>query len=118
MVDVDEAPATAERAKLVLAAAHAEGLGRVVFFEPAMPRDGVVRLLEVSDEFPEAAVPRAGAGGLVVPVFPMGPSPDFPFRSEVAQVTPGEWSDLRAGHLRLGRDWGDLTLAREVELDE
>ena len=53
----------------------------------------------------------------VVPVFPMGPARDFPFRSEVAQVTRDEWDRLRAGDLRLNRDW-NLDEVVEVTVGE
>ncbi len=74
----------------------------------------VVRLIEVSDSFPEGAVERpAPPNGLerVVPVFPLGPAKDFPFRSEVAQITRAEWERLRHGSLKLNRHWGDLNHA-------
>ena len=80
------------------------------------PQKQVVRLIEVSDAFPEGGVERpAPPHGMerVVPVFPMGPAKDFPFRSEVAQVTPTEWAKLQHKTLKLNRDW-DLEQARKV----
>ena len=50
----------------------------------------------------------------IVPVFPMGPASDFPFRSEIVQITPEEWERLGKGKLKLNRDWGDLNAARKV----
>jgi hypothetical protein len=50
----------------------------------------------------------------VVPVFPLGPAKDFPFRSEVAQITPAEWDQLLQGNLKINRDWGDLKRAKKV----
>lgn len=76
-----------------------------------------MRLIEVSDAFPDGGVERPAAPGCmerVVPVFPMGPARDFPFRSEIVQVTPAEWEQLRNGKLKLNRDWGDLNLAKRV----
>jgi len=78
----------------------------------------IVRLVEVSIEFPEAGVDRPTPPGVlerVVPVFPMGPAKDFPFRSEIAQVTPKEWSELLKGDLRLTKAWGDLNEAQVVK---
>ncbi len=78
-----------------------------------------VRLIEVSDRFPEGGVMRPDGTGRrerVISVFPLGAMPEFPFRSRVAQVTPGEWDDLRAGTLRLTQDW-DLLAAVPVDLN-
>jgi hypothetical protein len=45
----------------------------------------------------------------------MGPARDFPFRSEIVQIIPAEWAELRKGNLKLNRNWGDLNLAHRVE---
>ena len=113
------APRTYDDAVATLAQAHADGCIRIVIYTIPDPHRKVVRLMEVSDDFPEAGVDRPTPGtapnGLqrIVPVFPMNPSGDFPFRSEVAQVTTDEWDDLQRGHLDLTAEW-DLTRAQEV----
>ena len=63
----------------------------------------------------ESSDPRhREAWSRVVPVFPLGPAKDFPFRSEVVQITPAEWTQLLQGNLKLNRDWGDLERAKKV----
>jgi len=114
---LDAVPKTYEHAVRALAAAHAAGPDQVDIYQLPDPQEHVVRLIEVSDAFPEGGVERpAPAGGMerVVPVFPMGPARDFPFRSEIVQVTPAEWEQLRQGKLKLNRDWGDLRQAQKV----
>jgi hypothetical protein len=44
----------------------------------------------------------------------MGPAREFPFRSEIVQMTPAEWEELRGGKLKLNQDWGNLNLAQKV----
>jgi hypothetical protein len=114
---LDAVPKTYEDAVHALAAAHAAAVASVEIYYLPDPQNRVVRLIEVSDAFPEGAVERAASSGgmdRVVPVFPLGPANDFPFRSEVAQVTSAEWTQLRRGLLKLNRDWGDLNQARKV----
>lgn len=115
---LDAVPKTYECAVRLLAAAHAAGLDQVEIYQLPDPEQHVVRLIEVSDAFPEGGVERpAPPNGTerVVPVFPMGPAKDFPFRSEIVQVTPTEWGELRQGHLKLNRNWGDLNQAQKVD---
>ena len=115
---LDAVPKTYERAVRVLAAAHASGPDQVEIYHLPDPQQRVVRLIEVSEAFPEGGVERpAPPGGMerVVPVFPMGPAEDFPFRSEIVQVTPAEWEEIRQGNLKLNRNWGDLKLAQKVD---
>ena len=119
-IAVYDVPKTYGAAVASLAAAHADGDDGIVVYCLPDPQGKVVRLIEVSDAFPEAGVERPAAPGgfeWVVPVFPMGPARDFPFRSEVAQVTRDEWGRLRAGELRLNRDW-NLDDAVEVTVGE
>ncbi|HEY8748174.1 MAG TPA: hypothetical protein VIM11_09385 [Tepidisphaeraceae bacterium] len=114
---LDAVPKTYERAVRALAVAHASGPDPVEIYHLPDPQQRVVRLIEVSDAFPEGGVERpAPAGGIerVVPVFPMGPAKNFPFHSEIVQVTPAEWVELRQGNLKLNRSWGDLNLAQKV----
>lgn len=114
---LEEIPETYECAVVVLATAHRTGPDQVDIYHQPDPRKSVVRLIEVSEAFPEGGVDRpTPQNGMerVVPVFPMGPARDFPFRSEIVQVTPAEWDQLRQGSLKLNRDWGDLKQARKV----
>jgi hypothetical protein len=115
---LDAVPKTYEQAVEVLAAAHAAGPDQVEIYCVPDPQRRVIRLLEVSEAFPEGAVdrpvPLPQGMERVVPVFPMGPAKDFPFRSEIVQVTPAEWDQLRQGKLKLNRDWGDLNQAQRV----
>src|SRR5688572_11519925 len=111
---LDSIPRTYDQAVCSLAAAHAAGPDPVEIYSLRDPNQRVVRLIEVSAAFPEAGVERpVPPGGMerIVPVFPMGPARDYPFRSEIVQVTPAEWDALRQGTLKLNRDWGDLNLA-------
>ena len=100
-----------------MAAAHAAGPDQVDIYWLPDPQRRVVRLIEVSEAFPEGGVDRSvPPKGLerVVPVFAMGPAKDFPFRSEIVQITPAEWDQLRQGKLKLNLDWGDLNPASRV----
>ena len=113
---LEAAPKTYDDAIRVLAAAHFAGSDPMDIYLVPDPQKQVVRFVEVSDAFPEGGVERpAPPNGFerIVPVFPMGPAGDFPFRSEVAQVTPAEWTALQHKTLRLNRDW-DLKQARKV----
>jgi hypothetical protein len=115
---LDAVPKSYDCAVRVLAAAHACGLDQVEVYHLPDPQQGVVRLIEVSEAFPEGSIERpAPSGGMerVVPVFAMGPARDFPFRSEIVQITPAEWEGLRHGTLKLNRNWGDLNQAQKVD---
>ena len=118
---LDAVPKTYESAVRALADAHASGEASVEIYYVPDPQQRVVRLIEVSDNFPDGGVERpAPPGGMerVVPVFPLGPAKDFPFRSEVAQITRCEWEQLRQGNLKLNRDWGDLNRVKRVDNGE
>jgi len=118
---LDTVPKTYESAVRVLAAAHASADVSVeIYYMPDL-QQRVVRLIEVSDAFPEGGVEKpAPTGGIerVAPVFPMGSAKDFPFRSEIVQITRAEWEQLRQGSLKLNRDWGDLNRAKRVDNGE
>ena len=105
MSNLEEIPKTYKRAVEVLAQWHAEahGDGITVFSFPD-PASEVVRLLEVSSQFPET--------GHVTPVA-MGPSKEFPFKSSVALLTPGEWDLVESRRLRLPDGW-DLQKREQV----
>jgi len=114
---IDDVPKTYDRAVRVLAAAHASGPDQADIYSMPDPQGQVVRLIEVSEAFPEGGVDRpVPPNGVerVVPVFPMGRAKDFPFRSEIVQITPQEWVQLRQGKLKLNRDWGDLRSEQRV----
>jgi hypothetical protein len=110
-------PKTYEEAVRCLAAVHALGADPIEIYYLPDPEQKTVRLIEVSDTFPEGGVERRAPSSQgverVVPVFPMGPAKDFPFRSEVAQITPVEWERLHQKTLKLNRDW-DLDQAQKV----
>jgi hypothetical protein len=72
------------------------------------PAEAVVRFVEVS-EAPE--LPSEN-GAVTAVVF--GPSPDFPYRSEIALLTREDWDRVHAGSLRLPHGW-ELSRARKVE---
>ena len=113
---IDSVPKTYDDAVLILAAAHAADLQVDIYSLPDAEKK-VVRLIEVSDSFVEGGVDRrtpTGGWERVVPVFPIGSTADFPFRSEIVQVTPAEWEQVRRGELKLNRDWGDLRSAEKV----
>jgi hypothetical protein len=114
---LDAVPKTYEDAVRALAAAHAAGVVSMEIYCLPDPQKRIVRLIEVSDSFPDGAVERPSSSGAterVVPVFPLGPARDFPYRSEVAQVTSAEWAQLRQGTLKLNRDWGNLASVKKV----
>jgi hypothetical protein len=112
---IDAIPKTYEAAIHALAAAHADD--DVEIYSVPDPQQQVVRLIEVCSTFPESGVQRqVPPNGMerIVPVFPMGAAKDFPFRSEIIQITPQEWEQLRQGKLKLNRNWGDLNQAQKV----
>ena len=117
---LDDVPKTYDAAVLSLARAHAAGDDAITIYSLPDARREVVRLIEVSDAFPRAGVERPVAPDgkeWVVPVFPMGRSHDFPFRSEIAQVKWDEWSSLQSGQLVLTRDW-NLDEVEEVAIGD
>jgi hypothetical protein len=106
---LDTVPKTYDDAVPVLATARASGPDHMGIYHLLDPQQRTVRLIEVSDAFLQGGIGRpASPGGMerVVPVFPMGPARDFPFRSEIVKITPAEWEELRQGNLKLNRYWG------------
>lgn len=90
-------PKSYEEAVDVLARSHASELGNgVQIFAFADPAKEQVRLLEVTDQ----TLPS----GTVVPIG-FGRAPSFPFRSQVAQVTPEEWKQIERGAIGLPAGW-------------
>src|SRR5437762_11375458 len=90
-------PRTYDRAVSTLARWHA-GLrpAKLEIYSFPDPAETVVRLLEISEDFP--------ASGQVLPST-FGSSPEFPFRSSVALLTPGEWREVLEGTLSLPEGW-------------
>ena len=68
------------------------------------PREGSVRLVGVSDEFPRAGTAWA---------LPLGPSTEFPFGSEVITLTSPEWDQVERGHMTLPAGW-ELASKKQV----
>jgi hypothetical protein len=106
MTTIDEdIPGTYQDAVRTLARWHAEiGRANLEIFAFHDPCEMVVRLLEVSDEFPDT-------GGVIPVTF--GRSTEFPFKSSVALVTPGEWQQILSGTLPLPDGW-DLATRRRI----
>ena len=68
------------------------------------PEEQVIRLLDVTDLVPET--------GEVYRIR-FGRTPEIPYVSELAQVTPSEWPKIRAGEIELPEGW-DLNSCEEV----
>jgi hypothetical protein len=68
------------------------------------PQKSTVRLIEVSDAFPET--------GSALPVT-FGKTEEFPYRSSVIILTRNEWEKLKAGKLQAPAGW-NLAEARKV----
>lgn len=71
------------------------------------PAETIVRLVEVSD------APELPSENGAVTTVAFGPSPDFPFRSEIALLTREDWERVHSGSLRLPQGW-ELGRARRV----
>jgi hypothetical protein len=104
-VDAEEIPRSyAEAVDLLVKWQRESGPSdlRLVWFPD--PLNSSVRLAAVSDEFP-----RAGSAWAL----PLGPSIEFPFRSEVVMLTPEEWDQVTAGQMPLPAGW-NLMSRRQV----
>src|SRR5262249_26431656 len=101
----EEVPRDYQAAVHTLADWHA-GVHRATFEVYAFPdpSETTVRLVEVSDEFPDT--------GEVVPVT-FGRSEEFPFRSSVVLLTPEQWQQVLRGELGLPEGW-DLATRQKV----
>ena len=96
---------TYDEAVRKLAAWHAEGVTpSVTVYAIPDPERREVRLIEVSDAFPETGIPA--------PVT-IGPTPDFPYTSGTLSVTPTELHLIRSGELALPEGW-DFTSGKKV----
>jgi len=109
MIIVHKIPRSYDDAVRLLARWHGEEQAfPLTIFAIPDPRHEEVRLIEVSDEFPQP--------GPVVPIL-MGRSKEFPFRSAVALATEDEWRQLQRGEIELKEDW-DISKATRVWPDE
>jgi hypothetical protein len=105
MQTTDEIPRTYEEAERLLARWQGEGgPADLLAFAFSDPADETVRLLYVSEEFPES-------GAIYAMTF--GRSPEIPFRSSTASATPQEWEQVQAGELLLPQGW-ELARKRQV----
>ncbi len=68
------------------------------------PQEEVIRLLDVT-----SLVPETGEFYWVR----FGATPEVPFITEIAQVTPAEWESIQHGTMALPAGW-DLAAAEEV----
>src|ERR1041385_938967 len=102
---VSDIPKTYDEAVQTLARWHGEDNDAdVSIFSFPDPEEQVVRLIEVSREFPTAGDVRP---------FTFGRSIEFPFKSSVALVVPEEWEKLQSGQMSLPSGW-DIGAARRV----
>ena len=105
MATLDDIPKTYDAAVRTLAEWHSgSDLPDLEVYSFDDPQGNVVRLLEVSSQFP--------ATGKVV-AYPFGRSETFPFKSAVAQISPQEWDRVKQGQLPLPAGW-DLSTAQKV----
>ncbi len=93
----DYIPTSYQDAVQRLAEWHAEEMGgaaQIYLFED--PESKVVRLLEVTDQ-----TPPSGS----VDAYSFRPTANFPFQSQIAQITPEEWREVDAGRIPLPDGW-------------
>src|SRR4051794_16570209 len=97
MSPTEAVPTSYDEAVRTLAEWHGalRGPGLEIYSFPD-PAGVVVRLAEVSEEFPPS--------GRALPVT-FGPSAEFPFRSSVVLLTPDEWKEILVGTLSLPDGW-------------
>ena len=120
MVDLDAVPRTYDEAVRLLASWHAAGDEAVEFYEIPDPEGKVVRLIEVSDDFPPGSLDRRRPDGTferVIPVYSFPPDVEFPFRHAYVQITSDEWRAALAGTLPFRDDW-DASAAVRLEVEE
>ena len=104
MTTAETIPRTYDEAVRLLAHWHGEGdEPPVTIYSCDDPGQRVVRLVEVSEGFP--------ATGEMWPVV-FGRSEEFPFKSAVVLVTPGEWAQIRSGRLALPDGWDAADMTR------
>lgn len=105
MQTTDEIPKTYEEAERLLARWQGEGRAAdLLAFAFTDPADQTVRLLYVSEEFPDSDEIYA---------MTFGRSLEIPFRTSTAMATPHEWEQIQAGNLALPKGW-ELARKRQV----
>jgi len=105
MQPTDEIPRTYEEAEHLLARWQDEGRPTdLLVFAFTDPADETVRLLYVSEEFPESDVLQA---------MTYGRSLEIPFRTSTAMATSQEWEQVKAGQLALPKGW-ELAHMRQI----
>jgi len=104
----EDIPKTYEEAVRTLARWHLEGLDAAEVYSFPDPAGETVRLVEVSPRFPASGEPYP---------FTFGRSKEFPFRSSVIQITPGEWRDVLSQRLALPAEW-DVGSRQRVHLHD
>lgn len=96
MIETSEIPKTYEEAVTTLARWQGEIADPdLVIYACLDPEHQVVRLIEISAGFVSTNPPHPWA---------LGPTPYFPYRSEVLLLTPGDWEASR-----IPDDWACLT---------
>jgi hypothetical protein len=97
MSQLDEIPKDYAAAVHKLAEWHtSEDLSDIEIYSFPDPGGQVVRLLEISDGFPSTGKVMA---------YSFGKSDEFPFRSQVAQITQDEWQSVQKGGMALPTGW-------------
>jgi hypothetical protein len=107
MAVIQDIPKTYAEAVQTLANWQAEaGADDLRIFVAGDLGDNVVRLIDVSDDLPDIGD---------IPVYRMGSSSEFPFRSAVALARPEQWKIIQSGAdgLALPADF-KITDARQV----
>lgn len=107
MAEVENIPGTHADAVRVLADSYgASGADDLMIFALEDYHDNTVRLIQVSDAFPDLGDIR---------VYRFGSSAEFPFRSAVALLRPEQWERIRSDdkNPELPANWS-LTTARQV----
>ena len=107
MAQIEEIPKTYEEAVHSLAQSHGEaGPDDLLIFAAENLGDHTVRLIHVSDDFPDEGE---------IGVYGFGASADFPFRSADVLLRREQWARLQNGDpvLRLPEDW-NVASARQV----
>jgi hypothetical protein len=98
---VETIPKTYAEAVQALALWHSEaGADDLRIFAAEDIGDNVVRLIDVSEDLPDLGD---------VPVYRMGSSDEFPFRTAVALARPDQWNKIKSGQ-------GDVVLPADFKI--
>src|SRR5438270_13825184 len=106
MATVDQIPKTYEEAVRTLVGWHADdhAIEDLEIYSFDDPRKMHVRLLEISNWFPQTERPYP---------FTFGESDLFPFKSTVIQIPPAQWAEVKEGKFALPTGW-NLDARRKV----